>query len=144
MSKRGFTICMICLTIAITIGCAKKAVQAPVPGTINTFDAYAARAIGDAQAALISGKTWETCSDQKFPASVTFDGNTYPCDATAGPFPQAGRAPLFKAEQMYNIAQAAGKAYHSGASTDTSGLTQALTQLGIDIGQMLQSIGKGK
>jgi hypothetical protein len=127
----------------LTVGCAKT-VTAPVPGTINTLDAYAARSIGDAQAALIMGKTWEFCSDQKFPATVTFDNNTYPCDATAGPFPAAGRPYLFKAEEAYNVALAAAQSYHAGASSDTTALTQALTQLGIAVGNMLTGIGKGK
>jgi len=131
------------LALAAGIGCAKK-VTAPVPGTINTFDAYAARSIGDAQVALISAKTWESCSDKSFPQTVTFDGNTYPCDATAGPFPSVARPFLFKAEQTYDLALSAAQAYHSGATLDTAGLTQALTQLGIDIGNMLTSAGKGK
>ena len=137
-----YRVTIILLLTLMLAGCAKKA-TAPVPGTINTFDAYAARSVGDAQAALIAGKTWELCSDQGFPQTVTFDSNTYPCDKTAGPFPSAGRPYLFKAEQSYNIALAAAQAYHSGASSDTTGLTQALTALGIDIGNMLAGIGKG-
>lgn len=134
------------LVLLLTIGmfgCAKK-VSAPVPGTINTFDAYSARVIGDAQAALVGAKTWEMCSDQNFPPTVTFDNATYVCDATAGSFPASARPVLFKAEQSYNVAEAAGQAYHAGAGGDTTGLTQALTQLGIDIGNMLSGIGKAK
>lgn len=131
------------LTI-LTVGCAKHAAQAPVPGTINTFDAYAARAVGDAQAALVAAKTWEFCSDQNFPASVSFDNASYACDKTAGPFPSAGRPVLLKAEQSFNLALSASLAYHSGATSDTAGLTQALTQLGIDVGSMFTTTGKGK
>ena len=126
------------------LGCNKKAVQAPVPGTINTFDAYAARTVGDAQEALMSAKTWESCSDQKFPIAVTIDGETRGCDASSGPFPASGRPILFKAEGTYNLALSAAQAYHSGASQDTAGLTQALTQLGLDIGNLLTSVGKGR
>lgn len=131
------------LLLLLTVACAKQ-VTAPVPGTINTFDAYAARTIGDAQTALVSAKTWELCSDQGFPAAVSFDNYVNNCDKTAGPFPASGRPILFKAEQSYNIALAAAQAYHSGVSNDTSGLTQALTTLGVDIGNMLTGIGKGK
>lgn len=124
-------------------GCHPKA-TAPVPGTINTFDAFAARTLGDAQAALLGAKTWELCSDAQFPPTVSYDGNTYVCDSTAGTFPAAGRPVLFKAETSYNVALAAAQAYHAGASSDTAGLTQALTTLGVDIGNMLASIGRGK
>lgn len=133
------------LGLLMLVGCAaKNPAVAPVPGTINTFDAYAARTVGDAQTALVSAKTWEMCSDQKFPATVSFDGYVNSCDPTAGQFPAAGRQFLFKAEQSYNVALAAAQAYHSGASADTAGLTQALTTLGIDIGTLLTGIGKGK
>lgn len=134
---------VIALTMALTVGC-HKTVTAPVPGTINTFDAYAARTVGDAQIALVSAKTWELCSDQSFPATVTFDSYTNSCDKTAGPFPAVGRAYLLKAEQSYNVALSAAKAYHAGASSDTAGLTTALTELGTDIANMLTGIGKGQ
>lgn len=124
-------------------GCPKKT-AAPVPGTINTFDAYAARVIGDAQTALTGAKTWEMCSDQHFPLTVSFDNETFLCDSNAGPFPAAARPALFRAEQAYNVAEAAGQAYHAGGSSDVQGLTQALTQLGVAIGEALTSIGKGK
>lgn len=130
------------LSIILTVGCAKT-VTAPVPGTINTFDAYAARSIGDAQAALIGAKTWELCSDGKFQPTVSFDGAMYACDASAGPFPAAGRAILFKAEQSYDLALAAAEAYHAGATGDTTALTAALAQLGVDIANVLTGIGKG-
>jgi hypothetical protein len=136
---------LLSLILALTLltGCAKK-VTAPVPGTINTFDAYAARSIGDAQEAIMATKAWETCSDQKFPAQVIIDGETRACDASGGAFPQAGRPILFKAETSYNVALAAAQSYHSGATGDTTGLAQALTQLGVDIGTMLNGIGRGK
>jgi len=144
-SSPGLTVLILALSLSLmTLGCGNRAAQAPVPGTINTFDAYAARSIGDAQAALLAAKTWEFCSDQHFPASVTFDNQTYQCDPTAGPCPLVGRPILYRAEQSYNLALAAAQAYHSGATSDTAGLTQAITQLGIDIGQLLTSVGKGK
>jgi hypothetical protein len=120
------------LTLA---GCTKQ-VTAPVPGTINTMDAYAARIIGDAGAAIRSVKLWEVCSDSAFPATVTFDSVTSPCDSTAGLFPASFRAPLFKVEKSYNIALVAGRAYHAGAGKDTTALTAALAQLSADITAM--------
>jgi hypothetical protein len=133
---------LLILGLTLFVGC-KKTVTAPVPGTINTFDAYAARTLGDAQTALQSAKGWELCSDQKFPATVSFDNVTIGCDASSGVFPAAGRPILFKAEQSYNIALASAQAYHAGATSDTAGLTQALTTLGIDVGNLLTGIGKG-
>lgn len=140
--KRSIATLMLALMLCFASAC-KKPVTAPVPGTINTFDAYAARAVGDAQAALVSAKTWEFCSDQSFPATVTFDGNSYQCDKTAGPFPVAGRPYLYKAEQAFAVAQSAAYAYHTAASSDTTGLSQALVSLGAAIGDMLTTIGKG-
>ena len=134
---------LLAILLLLAAAC-KKTATAPVPGTINTFDAYAARTIGDAQAALLAGKTWEFCSDQHFPPTVSFDNQTFTCDPSAGAFPATGRPYLFKAEQSYNLALSAAQAYHAGASSDTAGLTQALTQLGIDVGSMLNGIGKGK
>ncbi len=132
------------LILALTLGCVKNPAVAPVPGTINTFDAYAARTIGDAQTALQNAKGWEMCSDQHFPPTVSFDNVTIGCDASSGQFPPAGRPYLLKAELSYNVALSAAKAYHAGASSDTAGLTQALTQLGVDVGAMLTGIGKAR
>lgn len=135
---------MACIACAlISTSCAKHSAAAPVPGTINSFDAYAARTIGDAQAAIVGAKTWELCSDAQFPLTVSFDNYTNSCDHTAGPFPASGRPILLHAEQSYNLALDAAKTYHAGASADTALLTQALTQLGIDIGNLLAGIGKG-
>lgn len=130
--------CLLCTA------CGKKVVQAPVPGSIDSFDAYAFRSIADAQAALLSVKGWETCSDQKFPLTVTYDNHTETCDKNSGDFPSAGRQPLMKAEQSYNLVQAAGKAYHAGASSDSAALTAALTELSGDIALMLTSVGRTK
>lgn len=138
--KKLLPLLLLCL---VTAGCAKKA-TAPVPGTIDSFDAFAARSIGDAQEALLSSKTWELCSDQNFPVTVEVEpGKTRVCDNSSGPFPKAGRPILFKAEKSYNVALDAAKSYHAGATNDTMALTQALTQLGIDIGSLLTGIGKG-
>ena len=125
-------------------GCPNQAAKAPVPGSINTLDAYAFRVVGDAHAAIMSIKGWETCSDQKFPSIVTFDNATFTCDATAGAFPQAARQPLYIAESAYNVALAAGTAYHSGASQDAQGLTNAVNALSTAISQLLTAAGRSK
>jgi hypothetical protein len=130
--------------VLLTVACQKKVITAPVPGSIDSVDAYSFRFLADAQAALLSIKGWELCSDQAFPMIVTFDGQTFPCDKTAGPFPSIARPVLLKAEESYNIAQAAGHAYHAGASKDAAGLQNALTQLGTDISSMLGVAGKAK
>lgn len=130
--------------ITLMTGCAKQPAQAPVPGSINSTDAWAFRVISDAQAAIRQIKGWETCSDQKFPGTVNFDGASFTCDPTAGTFPASARQPLFQAENSYNIAEAAGNAYHAGASSDTVGLTTAVTNLTSAIVQMFTAAGKAK
>jgi hypothetical protein len=138
MSKIALTLALV-LCIA---ACHPKA-TAPVPGTINSFDAYSARVIGDSQEAIMSAKAWQACSDAavKVPF-VTLDGETRPCDPAAPAFPTAGRPILFQAENSYNVALAAAQAYHAGATSDTAGLTQAITQLGVAISNLLTSLGK--
>lgn len=130
------------MALALSSACSKKAITAPVPGTINTFDAYSARVIGDAQEAILSAKAWEMCSDSASAPFVTVDGSTRPCDVTAPKFPAAGRPYLFQAEEAYNVALAAAQTYHAGASSDTTGLAQGLTQLSLAIGNLLSNIGK--
>ena len=129
--------------LAVVVACHPKA-TAPVPGTINTFDAYAARVIGDSQEALLSAKAWELCSDAKTAPFVTFDGVTRECVAGAPEFPAAGRPILFKAELSYNTALAASQTYHATGSTDSTVLAQAITQLGVAIGDLLNGIGRGR
>lgn len=130
------------LLLAVTLtGCAKKTVTAPVPGSINTVDAYAFRSLADAQAALHSVKTWEQCSAQSFPMTVTVDGNAEVCDPKAGTFPPSGKQPLNDAINAYNIAQAAAKAYHSGATQDATVLTADLTALSTFIANLLSQAG---
>jgi hypothetical protein len=132
------------LLFALLLAGCHKQVTAPVPGSINTIDAYAFRAISDAQAVVTSFKTWEACSDQKFPASVTFDGATWPCDPGAGAFPARMRPLLYQSETAYNVALAAGQAYHSGASNDANGLENALNSLSQAITALLTSVKGGK
>ena len=130
------------LGMLVSGGCASKQPgKATVPGAINSLDQYSFRVVSDAQAAIVSVRTWEACSDAQFPATVTFDTVTATCDKTAGPFPASIRAPLATATKAYNVAAAAGQAYHSGASSDTVGLTTALTQLSQAIASLLTSTG---
>ena len=137
------------MAMALGLGACQKRAVAPVPGTINTFDAYAARAIGDAQEAILSAKAWELCSDaasQGAPVpSVTFDKETRACPVDQPAFPAAGRAILFKTELSYNVALAAAQTYHAGAAGgDTTVLTQALGQLSSAVADLLNGIGRGK
>jgi hypothetical protein len=75
---------------------------------------------------------------------VTFDGQTASCTATAGPFPKAFRKPLFDAENAYNIAQAAGLAYHSGVTTNPAALSAAVSQMTAAITALLNQTGSVK
>jgi hypothetical protein len=130
------------LMLTLTIGCAKKPVTAPVPGSINTLDAWAFRIISDAQASITSVKTWEQCTAAGAnPGTVTVDGVQQTCDPTAGAFPMQYKPQLNLAITSLNTASAAGKAYHSGASNDTAGLTNAVNQLAQSITQLMSQIG---
>jgi len=131
---------LIPLLILMTMACAKR-VQAPIPGQISSFDGYAYRTIYDMQATLNGAKAWETCSDQKYPASVTFDGKTFTCSDYKGQFPANVRSTLYKAEQSYNVAQDGWKTYHSGASNDTAGLQQAINALVADVTSLVAQTG---
>jgi PBP1b-binding outer membrane lipoprotein LpoB len=126
------------------VGCAKQPAQAPVPGSINVLDAWAFRSVSDASASIHSVKIWEQCSDPSSPKTVNVDGTTENCDPTASPFPMKYKSDLNSAIQALNVASAAGKAYHSGASNDTQGLTAAIAQLTAAITQLMSHIGGSK
>ena len=129
------------MVVGISTGCAKKPVTAPVPGSINTLDAWAFRIVADASASIHSVKTWEQCTEQNFPQTVTVDGTLEPCDAKGGSFPMTYKPQLNLAITSLNTASAAGKAYHSGASQDAAGLTAAVTQLSNSVSQLLAQLG---
>ena len=137
---------LLSLALALALGgcAAKQPGKATVPGAINSLDQYSFRVISDAQAAIVSVRTWEACSDASFPATVTFDAITATCDKTAGPFPQSIRGPLQYATKAYNVAASAGQSYHAGAGQDAAGLTTALNQLSQAISAMLTSTSGGK
>jgi hypothetical protein len=127
--------------LGASLGCAKKAAVAPVPGAVNALDAWAYRSISDAGASVHSVKIWEQCSVAAFPPTVNVDGTTENCDPKSGMFPMQFKGDLNNAIQALNIAGAAGKAYHSGASNDTQGLTNAITQLTTAITTLLSHVG---
>jgi len=129
------------LALAVMPGCARKTVTAPVPGSINTLDAYAFRTLADASAAISSVKLWQQCSAASFPPTVVVDGNSQVCDPKAGSFPDADKEYLNTAIRSYNVAESAGQAYHAGASNDTTALSAALTQLGVDVANLLSRTG---
>src|SRR6058998_2701163 len=118
---------LIVMLLTMSIGCVRKPVAAPVPGALNTLDAWAFRIVADASASIHSVKTWEQCSEQNFPQTINVDGTQEPCDAKNGSFPMQHKPELNLAITSLNTASAAGKAYHSGASNDAAGLTAAVT-----------------
>lgn len=140
-ASKLYQIAVLLLVIIAAVGCGKKAVVAPVPNAIDAMDAYAYRGVSDAEAAITVVKTWEVCSEQKFPATVDVDGKAHPCDKTAGTFSPEYKPYLNAAIDSHNTAQSLGLAYHSGASKDAEGLAQALTQLGLNITKLLTKVG---
>ena len=128
------------LAMLLLAGC-HKTVVAPVPGSINSLDSWAFRIVSDSGAAIHSVKTWEQCTEQNFPATVTADGNAEVCDPKSGKFPMEYKPQLNLAITSLNTASAAGKAYHSGASNDAAGLTQAVNQLSQAVSALVSQIG---
>jgi hypothetical protein len=127
--------------LLISLGCAKKPLVAPVPGAVDTVDAWAFRIVSDSQAALHSVKTWQQCTVHGFPPSVLVDLTSQTCDIKTGPFPTSATPALNDAIEAYNLAEAAGQAYHSGRSADIAGLTSAVNQLSQAISSLLSKTG---
>lgn len=109
---KRFFLSLVLATAVLGIAC-NKPVQAPVPGSLNAFDASSYRSLIDAQAAINAVKT----------------------DAAAGKIvlTPAEKTVLNKAIADYNIAEAAWQAYHAGTTADTATLTTAINQLVADI-----------
>ena len=141
--KKLFALATLALCLALA-GCVKQPVQAPVPGSINSLDAWAYRSISDASASIHSVKIWEQCSALAFPPTVNVDESTEVCDAKAGPFPMQYKPDLNTAINALNVASASGKAYHAGVSQDTQGLTNAITLLTTAITNLLTHVGSAK
>lgn len=138
-----FKICIAIIAALVTFGCAKKPVEAPVPGSIDALDAWAYRVVADSGKSIHSVKTWEQCTVLNFPTTVDIDGATELCDKSGGAFPMQFKSELNSAIDAWNVAGAAGKSYHSGAGNDPNGLTLAVNQLAITISNLLNHIGKG-
>jgi hypothetical protein len=108
---------VIAILTILTMACAKHAVQAPVPGQLNTFDAYAYRVLADSQAAL----------------------NSFKADVTSG---KLVPSPTFKtvlnqAIADYNAANSVYQAWHAAGGTgSTQQLSQQINQVSTDIGTL--------
>jgi len=111
------------LTLAAGLGCAKK-VTAPLPGAINSFDSTTYQTLMDAQAAINAVKA-DVASGKLVPTPIQ-------------------KSVLNQAISDYDLAQAAWHAYHSGATSDTAGLTAAIDQIVADIAAIAQKIQGGK
>jgi hypothetical protein len=99
----------IALLITLTVAC-HKTVTAPVPGQLNTFDAYAYRVLFDSQAAINSFKASPSA---QVPAVKTV---------------------LNQAISDYNIAEGAYQAWHAtGGSGDTTTISNAISRVQADI-----------
>ena len=111
------------LTLVLMAGCAKK-VTAPLPGAINSFDSLSYQTLMDAQAAINAVK--DDIAANKFTPTPT------------------QKTVLNQAIGGYHIAQAAWQAYHSGATSDTAGLTSAINQLVADVAALATQIQGAK
>ncbi len=105
---------LIAFVLALSmIGC-QKTVTAPVPGSINTFDATMYRALADAQAAI----------------------NSFKADVQAGKVTEtpAVKTALNQVITDYNAANALYQAYHASAGqTPTAQVQGAVTKVQVDI-----------
>ena len=125
MRKRlGFA--FVVLTLVAALGCAaKKTSTTTLPaGAINQFDATSYRVLSDAQAAINSVKS----------------------DIAAGKITpsQTEKTVLNQIIADYNKANDLYQAYHAGATTDTTALSQAVNQLVSDIAAVTTQIQGGK
>jgi len=120
---KKITTLLLALTLLAALGCAKK-VSAPVPGSINSFDALSYQTLMDVQAAITAVKL--DISSGKF-----------------APTP-AQKAVVNQAITDYDLAEAAWHAYHSGATGDATGLSTAINQCIADIAAIASKIQGGK
>ena len=124
--RSKLTIAFLALFLLSTVGCAaKKPVLTPLPaGAINQFDATSFRVLSDAQASINSvkndiaaGKITPSEDEKKVLNQIIADYNT--------------------ANDLY-------QSYHSGATTDTAGLSKAVNQLIVDIAAVTSQLQGGK
>lgn len=105
------------LLLLFTVGC-HKTVTAPVPGQINTFDAYAYRVLFDAQAAINS-----------------FKGSTSGQNPSVKPL-------LNQAISDYDIAESAYQVWHAAGGTGpTTAISQGIAQVQNDINAIATAAG---
>ncbi len=122
-NRRTTATLAVVVTLALAMGC-HKTVTAPVPGQLNTFDAYAYRVLADAQAAINSFKA--SIQSGKVPETPTL------------------KTVLNQAITDYNAANAAYQAWHAaGGNGPTAPVAAAITQLNSDITNV-SSITGGK
>ena len=105
------------VVLALTVGCAKH-VTAPVPGQLNTFDAYAYRVLADAQAAL---ESFKASPSAQMPAVKPI---------------------LNQAITDYNIGEAAYQAWHAAGGTgETAPVSAAISKVQSDIAGIAAQTG---
>src|SRR5437660_6631580 len=104
---------LLLVMIVMTSACAKHVV-APVPGQLNTFDAYAYRVLADAQAAINDFKA--SVASGKMPETPTL------------------KTVLNQAITDYNSANVVYQAWHAaGGTAPTTPIAAAINQLNADI-----------
>jgi hypothetical protein len=130
------------VTLSFSLGCANRPAQAPVPGAINSFDSWAFRIVDDSDASVHAAKIWYQCTATPAP-TVSVDGKDEKCNISH-PFPMEYKGELNLAITALNTAKAAGAAYHSGASKDTQGMTDAVNRLSVAVAALLSHIGGQK
>lgn len=130
------------LLLALTLGCANRAAQAPVPGAVNSFDAWAFRIVDDSDASVHAAKIWYQCTATPTP-TVSVDGKDEPCHIDH-PFPMQFKGELNSTIDVLNLAKATGATYHSGATKDTATLTDAVSKLSVAVANLLSHIGGAK
>jgi hypothetical protein len=109
LQRKGLVLVLLTLTVAC-----HKTVTAPVPGQLNTFDAYAYRVLADAQAAI----------------------NDFKASVAAGKIVETPtlKTVLNQAITDYNVANAAYQGWHAaGGNGPTAPVAAALNQVNADI-----------
>lgn len=117
MKKNVLTIVLLPVLIIFT-GCANKnVVTAPVPGSLNTYDAYAFRVLADTQAAL----------------------NAFKADVASGKVAEtpAIKSTLNQTIADYNIAEAVYQAWHTAGGTgSTTSLASSIATVQSDVSSL--------